>query len=272
MLKWRTTLVSIYDEILKLNSTNLQQQIDVDNIKNDLGDIALSYNGLVTFLWNSPRNVSVRATPEFQKAWNQTSEQYQALNTDSAVLITFLADQATQARLTITELVLVVFGLFGAYFLMNYLVTYRRTIRSILSLKAVTKIVGSGNLDYQIKVERKDEIGELAVAFNQMTSHLKSVTASKTDLDKEISERKKEEIKLKETEEKYQTTFQASVDALMLLDEKGFFDCNTSTLQMFGCKSVQEFTKYHPADLSPPNQPDGTPSMKAALQITSTLH
>lgn len=265
LVEWRTTLVSIYDEILKLNSTNLQQQTYVNNIKNDLGDIALSYNGLVTFLWNSSRNVSVRATPEFQKAWNHTSEQYRALNTDSAVLITFLADQATQARLTITELVLVVFGLFGAYFLMNYLVTYRRTIKSILGLKAVTKIVGSGNLDYQIKVERKDEIGELAAAFNQMTSHLKSVTASKTELDMEISERKKEEIKLKESEEKYQTTFEGSMDALMLFDGKRFFDCNKASLLLFGCKTVEEFSKFHPADLSPLIQPNGLPSMEAAL-------
>ena len=55
------------------------------------------------------------------------------------------------------------------------------------------------------------------------------------------------------------------MDALMLLDEKGFFDCNKSTLGLFGCRSVEEFMKFHPADLSPPTQPDGTPSMNAAM-------
>ena len=54
------------------------------------------------------------------------------------------------------------------------------------------------------------------------------------------------------------------MDALMLLDEKGFFDCNKATLRLFGSKSVEEFTKLHPADLSPPTQPDGKPSMQAA--------
>jgi PAS domain S-box-containing protein len=81
----------------------------------------------------------------------------------------------------------------------------------------------------------------------------------------DTTKRKLIEEELKASEKKYETTFEASVDALMLLDEKGFFDCNKSTLVLFGAKSVEEFTKNHPADLSPPNQPDGTPSMEAAM-------
>jgi PAS domain S-box-containing protein len=82
---------------------------------------------------------------------------------------------------------------------------------------------------------------------------------------KDISERKKIELKLKESEEKYLTAFEGSMDALMLLDEKGFFDCNTAALSLFGCKSVEEFTKNHPADLSPITQPDGTSSIESAI-------
>jgi PAS domain S-box-containing protein len=81
----------------------------------------------------------------------------------------------------------------------------------------------------------------------------------------DITERKKAEEKLKESEEKYQTTFESSTDALMLLGENGFFDCNRAALRLFGCMSVEEFTKFHPADLSPPTQPDGTPSKNAAM-------
>jgi PAS domain S-box-containing protein len=82
---------------------------------------------------------------------------------------------------------------------------------------------------------------------------------------RDITERKKAEQKLKESEEKYETTFEASMDALMLLDEKGFFDCNAATLLLFGCRTKEEFTKNHPADLSPPKQPDGSNSMEAAM-------
>jgi PAS domain S-box-containing protein len=80
-----------------------------------------------------------------------------------------------------------------------------------------------------------------------------------------ITDRKLAENNLKESEEKYQTTFDASMDALMLLDEKGFFDCNKATLELFSCKSKEEFAKFHPADLSPPTQSNGTPSMDDAM-------
>ncbi len=202
LLEWKTTLISIYSQISILNSTNSRQQILVNNVKTDLGKIALSYSDVVTFLWSSSRNVSVRATPQFQTVWNQTSSEYQALNYDSALLIKFTDNQANQVRLTITELILVVFGLFGAYFLTNYLITYRRTLKSIFGLKTVTSIIGSGNLEYQIEVNQKDEIGELAVAFNQMTSHLKTVTSSKAELSKEIAERKNVELELNRIMEK----------------------------------------------------------------------
>ena len=82
---------------------------------------------------------------------------------------------------------------------------------------------------------------------------------------RDVTESKIAEERLKESEEKYQTTFNSSMDALMLLDERGFFDCNPSTLLLFRCRSVEEFAKCHPADLSPPTQPDGSPSMEAAM-------
>ena len=81
---------------------------------------------------------------------------------------------------------------------------------------------------------------------------------------RDISERKAAEEKLWESQEKYETTFESSMDALMLLDEKGFFDCNTATLSLFGYTSVEEFTKNHPADLSPTLQPDGSFSLELA--------
>jgi PAS domain S-box-containing protein len=82
---------------------------------------------------------------------------------------------------------------------------------------------------------------------------------------RDISKRKATEQELADSQAKYQTTFKASMDALMLLDGQSFLDCNNETLRLFGLHSIEEFTKFHPADLSPPTQPDGTPSMNAAM-------
>jgi PAS domain S-box-containing protein len=221
LVDWRTTLISIYNEMLKLNSTNPQQQALVSNIKTDLGNIAVSYTEVVHFLWSAPRGVSVRVMPEFQTAWNQTSEEYQALSLDGSLLNNFIENQANQLRLTITALIVVGFGLFASYLFTNYLITYRRTLKSILDLKGATSIVGSGNLEYQIKIKQKDEVGELADAFNQMTSNLKTVTASKIELTKEIDERKKIEGELRDSEQRWATTLNSIGDGVIATNTAG---------------------------------------------------
>jgi PAS domain S-box-containing protein len=62
----------------------------------------------------------------------------------------------------------------------------------------------------------------------------------------------------------FRAIYERSYDAIMLLDERGFFDCNTRTLELFRVASKDAFTALHPADLSPPCQPDGQDSWSAA--------
>ncbi len=81
---------------------------------------------------------------------------------------------------------------------------------------------------------------------------------------RDIAERKKAEKILKDSKIKLQLLYDSSSDAIMLLDEKGFFDCNEAALRLFGCINREEFCSRHPADFSPPTQPDGTDSMSYA--------
>jgi diguanylate cyclase (GGDEF)-like protein/PAS domain S-box-containing protein len=80
----------------------------------------------------------------------------------------------------------------------------------------------------------------------------------------DISERKRFEEMLQNSENKYRVLFEDSADANWLMDEKGFLDCNSAALQMFGYPAGAPM--LHPADISPPNQPDGTNSRTAAEQ------
>lgn len=80
----------------------------------------------------------------------------------------------------------------------------------------------------------------------------------------DITERKRSKEMLQDSENKYRVLFEDSADAYWLMDDKGFIDCNSAALRMFGYSTKAEFV--HPAEISPPNQPDGTPSRTAAEQ------
>lgn len=86
----------------------------------------------------------------------------------------------------------------------------------------------------------------------------------------DITENRQAEADLKRSEEKFRSIYEGSTNAVMLLTKNGFFDCNARTLEIFGLKDKTEFFAYHPADLSPPFQPDGKDSLSAANEKIMT--
>jgi len=75
---------------------------------------------------------------------------------------------------------------------------------------------------------------------------------------------------LEEMVTKFKTMFESSSDALMMLDEKGFFDCNSATLKIFNCPSRDVFIGTHPSRFSPPTQPGGGNSLDLANKHIAT--
>ncbi|MDD5300374.1 MAG: PAS domain S-box protein [Gallionella sp.] len=87
----------------------------------------------------------------------------------------------------------------------------------------------------------------------------------------DITERKLMEENMQRSEKKFRTLYEASGDAIMLLDkEKGFFDCNEATLRVFGCTTRDDFINKHPSRFSPPTQPSGQDSMSLANEHIAT--
>jgi PAS domain S-box-containing protein len=68
----------------------------------------------------------------------------------------------------------------------------------------------------------------------------------------------------------FRALFNDTNEAIILLTEKGFFDCNPRALSMFGFDKLEEFVNVHPAEVSPAVQTDGRDSMSASQEYIRT--
>ena len=112
-------------------------------------------------------------------------------------------------------------GLFGLFLSVSYMLTYRRILKSLATLQARTAVVGSGILDFVIEEKKNDEIGDLSRAFNQMTINLKTLTTSKADLEREVTQRKQAEEDLRQQREWLHVTLSSIGDAVIASDTIG---------------------------------------------------
>lgn len=80
------------------------------------------------------------------------------------------------------------------------------------------------------------------------------------------TKRKTTNKKLNENKLKYKTLFDTANDAIFLMKEDCFIDCNSKTLEMFGC-SQEEIIGKTPSRFSPTRQPDGSNSEEKVLEL-----
>ena len=100
--------------------------------------------------------------------------------------ITSISSQSAFWNLIISVVVLF-------FLVLLYFFIYLSISRPIRSLSKTVGRAARGNLTVRSKIETKDEIGELARAFDDMTSNLQKITVSQDQLNKEVIERKRAE-------------------------------------------------------------------------------
>jgi hypothetical protein len=132
---WQTQLSALSDDLAKLNSTSPQQMALVNNVNGDLQNLKDVFSGVTSFLENAPRNESVRVLPQFQTEWSRLAVQNQALSFDTQQLSQNQRGQVDQSNFIDVILIVALLGLFGAFFIANYLITYRSTLKSISELQ-----------------------------------------------------------------------------------------------------------------------------------------
>ncbi len=195
--RWQSSYASFSNDVASLKTDTPEQQALVRNIQANEQRLKEVFDSVVSAVASASPNQSEAINPMlFQVSWSRISVQSQALVSDASRLSQLLSVQADQLQRTNLIFIFAMIAVFAAYFLVSYLIIQQRLLKSIAVLQAGTAAVGAGNLDFRIDKKQKDEIGDLSRAFNRMAVNLKSLTASKAELEKQIEERKKAEAEI----------------------------------------------------------------------------
>ncbi len=83
----------------------------------------------------------------------------------------------------------------------------------------------------------------------------------------DITEKINTKKQIEKSEKKYRDIFEKTVDAVLILKNSVFVDCNEATLKTFGYNTKQSLLNSHPSKLSPKMQFDGKSSYEKAEEM-----
>ncbi len=190
--RWQSRFALFSAQVASLRTDRPDQQALVTNIRTNQNRLKEVFDSVASVPAGPSRNQMLSFDPaHLQVSWSRMAVQSQGLIWDASRLLQLFDQEVDQLTHRRTMLLYLLVGLFGLFLLASYMLTYQRILKSLARLQAGTAVVGSGNLDFVIEEKKSDEIGSLSHAFNRMTANLKIVTASKTDLEREIVERKR---------------------------------------------------------------------------------
>ncbi len=132
----------------------------------------------------------------------------------------------------------------------------------LIKKETKNRIKGIGN---SYKIEIKDNKGIKKYLQLIVTPLIKDGKfEGSTAVVRDITEKRKIKKALEESEQKYRTLFNNSQDAILILENNKFSDCNQSAVKLFGYNSKKELINIHPSKISPEYQEDGTLSFEKA--------
>ena len=109
--------------------------------------------------------------------------------------------------------------------------------KPIKKLQQAAALIGTGNMDVKIDIDSNSaEVGALADSFRIMIANLKKTTTSVETLNQEITERKRVESTLRESEERFKNLFESARDLILITDLTGTITGVNKAVERYGFK------------------------------------
>ncbi|MBT8384908.1 MAG: PAS domain S-box protein [Bacteroidia bacterium] len=83
----------------------------------------------------------------------------------------------------------------------------------------------------------------------------------------DITELSQAKERIEESEKQFRELFEKSGDAILIIKNEIFIECNQATIEMLEYHTKEEFLQTHPSKLSPIEQPDGKDSFMKAQEM-----
>jgi PAS domain S-box-containing protein len=157
-----------------------------------------------------------------------------------------LYDEIARSRANVAAVsgLVLLFGFAGAFTLAGFIT------RPLARMVRVVERVSAGDLSERTAIRSRDEVGYLASAFDRMVGRLETaygdlnavnrelearVQARTAELEREIDERRRAEVALRESEHQFRTMFESAAIGIALVDRAGhLLEVNRALLGMIG--------------------------------------
>ena len=274
--RWNTESVELRGYIQALTLTDPSQQAVLNKMFNSQNELNQSFSNLVAVTSGGQGTGPVGVSQELKEFSASTLEgQTQMLMSRTSELSQLVKTEAHDVEQRTILIISFSIAVLMLFVLLNFLIINRSVLKSISALQNGAERIGSGDLDTKIEKTGDDELGYLSRTFNEMTSSLANsrnlLLATNIDLEEEITERKRAEDALRESETKYRTYIENSPVGIFILDSMGRYrDVNASACSILGY-SREELISLSIRDLVPVNSLTKSLSNLKKLQVDGFL-
>ena len=137
-------------------------------------------------------------------------------------------------------------------------------ILSSIFLKISTSFLSAQEIIEKQNTELEKKVKERTNDLEDLNKDLGTVLKK---LHEEIDEHEKVKKVLEKSEKKYKDLFEKSDDAVLIISNERFVDCNQATVRMLRYKNKKDLLETHPSELSPEKQSDGRFSFEKAEEM-----